>query len=261
MARKTGYDHGQFSWVDLASHDMGGAREFYGNVFGWQSAEMDTQGGPPYAEFRLEGQGVGGLGEMNEEMKGQGIPPMWNSYISVDDVEATVKKAVELGAQVTVPPMKVFEAGWLAFIQDPTGGHVGFWQPNEHFGAHVVNEPGSFCWNELATRDIEKAREFYAALLDWEFEDHEAAPSKYYIIKNGGDPNGGLMQMTEEWGEIPPVWIVYFAVADTDATAALVTKAGGKINVPPFDTPVGRIAVVADPQGAVFSLIRLQPQT
>jgi predicted enzyme related to lactoylglutathione lyase len=256
MAIKTGYEHGQFSWVDLMSHDMASAKQFYGKVFGWKSLDQDAQGGPPYAMLALEGKAAGGMGQMSDEMKAQGIPPMWNSYITVDDLEATVKKAQELGAQITVPVMPVVDAGSLAFFMDPTGAQVGLWQPNKHCGAAVVNEPGAFCWNELATRDIEKARDFYGKLLGWEFRVHEGTPSKYYIIKNKGNDNGGLMQMTEEWGEIPPCWIVYFQVSDIDASVKAVQEANGSINVPPFDTPVGKISVVCDPQGACFSLIQ-----
>ena len=116
------------------------------------------------------------------------------------------------------------------------------------------------CWNELATRDIEKAREFYGRLLGWEFAEHEGAPTQYFIIQNKGNPNGGLMQMNEEWGEIPPHWTVYFATADTDATVKRIQQAKGNVHVPPFDTGAGRIAVVADPQGAMFSLISLTQQ-
>jgi len=257
MATKSAYDHGQFSWVDLSSHEMNPAREFYGSVFGWKSVDMDVQDGPPYAVLQLEGKAVGGLGQMTDDMKAQGIPPMWNSYINIDDIEATVKQAADLGATVTVPVMKILDAGWLAFFLDPTGGHVGLWQKNTHFGAQVVNEPGSFCWNELATRDIEKARGFYGELLGWDFAKYDAAPTQYYIIKNKGSDNGGMMQMNEEWGEIPPHWMVYFAVSDADATVERVSQAGGKSQMPPFDTPVGRIGIVADPQGAVFTLIQL----
>jgi predicted enzyme related to lactoylglutathione lyase len=260
VAIKTNYDKGTFSWVDLASHDMDAAQEFYGKVFGWTCEAMDVEGGPRYGEFRLEGRTAAGLGEMNDEMKSHGVPPMWNSYITVQNIEAVTAKAAELGGSITVPAMKVFEAGSLSFIQDPTGGNVGLWQPNQKAGAAVVNEPGSFCWNELATRDIEKAREFYGKLLGWEYEEHAGAPTTYYIIKNNGNSNGGLMQMTAEWGDIPPHWMVYFASADAEATARSVEQHGGKINVPAFDTPVGKIAVVGDPQGAIFSLIQLKQQ-
>ena len=259
MATKTGYEHGQFSWVDLSSHGITGAKEFYGGLFGWQSEDQDTQGGPPYTIFKLEGKQAAGLGELPDEMKSQGIPPMWNSYINVDDIESAVKKAEELGATVTVPVMKVVDAGWMAFIQDPTGAHVALWQKDKHFGAEVCNEPGAFSWNELATRDIEKAKSFYAEVAGWEYEKHELSPTDYFIIKTKSGMNGGIMLMTEEFGDAPPHWGVYFSVKDADAIANRVTELGGKITVPPFDTPVGKIAVLADSQGAHFSVIAMNP--
>jgi predicted enzyme related to lactoylglutathione lyase len=258
MAKKTGYEHGQFSWVDLSSHGMAGAKQFYGSLFGWQADDQDTQGGPPYSIFKLEGKQAAGLGELSAEMRSQGIPPMWNSYINVDDIEATVKKAQELGATVTVPVIKVPDAGRLAYIQDPTGAHVAFWQKDKHFGAEVCNEPGSFCWNELLTRDMEKAKAFYGDLIGWTYEKHEPSPTDYYLIQAKSGMNGGIMKMTEEFGDAPPHWSVYFAVSDTDAIAKRVAELGGGVTVPPFDTPVGKIAVLADPQGAHFSVISMK---
>lgn len=257
MAIMTGYKHGQFSWVDLVALDMEAARHFYAQLFGWTSGDMDTQGGPHYVQFYANGHSVAGVGQMSEAMKSQGIPPTWNSYINVDDIKSVVARAEELGATVAVPITKIVDAGWMAFLQDPTGGNVGLWQKERHFGAETVNQPGSFCWNELVTRDIEKAREFFGRLLDWQFADNPHSPSKYYIIKNDGDDNGGLMQMDEAWGDIPPHWMVYFSVANADETAQRASSLGGNIFVPPFDTIVGRIAVLADPQGASFSVIQL----
>jgi hypothetical protein len=258
MSLMTEYQHGQFSWVDLMAHDMEAAREFYGELFGWTSTTMDTQGGPPYAQFELDGKSVAGIGQMPDAMKSQGVPPIWNSYINVDDAEAITKKAEELGAEITMPLMKVVEAGWLTYIQDPTGGNVGVWQKIQHFGAQLANDPGAFCWNELATKDVDKACAFYADLLGWEYEENPGSPTKYYIIKNQGRMNGGIMQMDEKWGDLPTNWGVYFSVEDVDTTAENATLLGGSVVAPPFDVPeVGRIGVVADAQGAVFSIIKL----
>lgn len=257
MAEMSEYTNGQFSWVDLVAHDMTQAQRFYEQVFGWTTALQDTQGGSPYAFFEKNGKQVAGIGQMNEEMKQQGIPSTWNNYINVDDVEATTAKAAELGATVTVPVMQVLDAGLLSFFQDPTGAHVGLWQADKHRGSQLVNEPGSLCWNELATTDLEKSKEFYGQLFQWEFTPNEDAPTDYDIIWNNGRENGGMMQMTAEWQGVPPHWMVYFAVNDVDQTAAAVQQAGGNVCVPPFDTPVGRIAVMDDPSHAVFSVIKL----
>ena len=256
MTKKTDYQQGEFSWVDLVAHDLSAAIEFYGNFFGWRSAAQDTASGPPYTMFQLDGADVAGAGQMSDEMKGQGVPPMWNSYIQVDDIAATTARAVELGATVTVQPMQVMDAGHLSFITDPTGAHVGFWQKGRHCGASVLDEPGSLCWNELATRDIDRAREFYGQLLGWQFtEQKQDRPTTYLLCQMDGVDKAGMLQMNEQWGDIPPVWIVYFAVADAHAATARFTELSGTIRVPPFPSPVGTIAVVSDPQGAVFSLL------
>ncbi len=257
MPTRDSYKHGEFCWVDLVAHDMAAAKTFYEQLFGWTCEDQDTQGGPPYAIFSVGGKSVAGMGQMCDEMKSQGIPPMWNSYVNVDDVDAIAKKSEELGGKVTMPPMTVLDAGRMAFIQDPTGGNVAFWQKINHIGAQLVTEPGAFCWNELATRDAAAAKQFFGELLGWEFADNPHAPTPYFMIHVDGQGNGGIMQMNEQWGNIPPHWSVYFSVADVDATVGKVQELGGKVIVPPFQIPVGRLAVLGDPQGAHFSVIAL----
>lgn len=262
MTARDRYAHGEFAWVDLSAHDMTAASRFYKEVFGWTATLQDTKGGPPYAEFRIDDAAVAGLGQMPDTMKSQGIPPMWNSYVHVEDVGAIVDRAPELGGKVTVPVTRVMDAGHLAFVQDPTGGHLGLWQAERHQGAGRVNEPGAFCWNELATRDLEGAQSFYGALLGWTFRVHEQSPSPYRIIERpdaDGEKhdNGGIILMTEQWGDVPPHWAVYFAVSDVRELAAHVRDLGGKVHAEPFETPVGTMAVLADPQGAVFHAIQL----
>ncbi len=257
MSVKQGYAAGQFCWVDLLAHDMTSAKQFYGGLFGWACEDQDTQGGPPYAIFRLNGHQVAGMGQMQDEMKSQGIPPFWNSYINVEDVEATVAKAVELGGTLAMPPMQVLDAGWMAFIQDPTGGNVAVWKKNRHFGAELVNDVGSYCWNELATRDMDQAKEFYGQLFGWEYELNPNSPAPYFIIKNQGEMNGGIMAMDENWGDIPPCWTVYFTVADANDFSAKLQGLGGRVLHGPFDSPVGPIVICGDAQGAAFNAIQM----
>ena len=258
MSIMEAYAHGQFAWVDIMARDVAAAEAFYGNLFGWKVVQLDTHGGLPYAQFEQDGRSVAGFGRMSDEMIAQGVPSKWNSYINVDDVEAAAARAKELGGTIVMPVMKAMEAGWMAIVTDPTGAMVCLWQKNRHIGASLVNEPNSFSWNELATRDAAAARDFYGKLCGWSFDAVEMPNVDYHVIQNAGRSNGGIMQMTPEWGDIPPHWMVYFAVADIDTKVARVTELGGKVNVAPFDTPVGRIAVVADPQGAVFSVIELK---
>jgi len=258
--RTSRYVHGQFCWVDLVAHDMSAAAAFYGDLFEWTLEMQDTDDGPPYGMFHCEGAVVAGIGEMSSDMREGGRPPAWNSYVHVDDVHATTEQAESLGAAVVMSPMQVMDAGWLAYIQGPTGATVGLWQDGTHHGAERVNEPGSFCWNELNTRDLESARTFFDDLFGWTYEDNPDAPSPYLIIQNEGRPNGGILEMNEEWADMPPHWMVYFAVENIEQSIEQLQSLGGALHHEPFDTQAGRMAPVADPQGAAFYLIALPAQ-
>jgi len=259
MTTRDGYAHGEFCWVDLSSTDMKAAAKWYGEVLGWGFAPGDTQGGPPYGMLTKGDAVVAGLGELSEAMRSEGVPPTWNSYVAVDDAAAVEAKVEALGGSVVVPTMQVLDAGKLAFFADPEGAVFAVWEKGAHFGADVVNEPGSFCWNELATRDLDRAAAFYSGLFGWEIVAMEGpAPTKMAIVRNAGRDNGDMLQMTEEWGDLPSHWMVYLAVEDCDAAAKRVSELGGKVGVPPTDIPPGRFSVCTDPQGAVFTVIALK---
>ncbi|MCX4243845.1 VOC family protein [Paraliomyxa miuraensis] len=258
MSERSRYEPGVFSWVDHVAHDKAKAERWYAGVFGWKIREQDTAGGPPYAMFFKDGKVVAGIGQMSDEMKAAKIPPMWNDYVTVEDVAATVARAAELGGQVAVPPMQVMDAGWLAFLVDPAGATFGLWQPGRHHGAQLVDEHGALCWNELNTPDVAKAKAFYEPLLGWRCETVPMGSFEYTTIKVGERDNGGMMAMTgPEWQGIPPHWMTYFAVDDCDAIAEKIAATGGKVCVPPHDIPPGRFSVVEDPDGGVFTIIRL----
>jgi uncharacterized protein len=260
MAVRDNYPHGQFCWVDLMSRDMTGAREFYQRLFGWQSVDRDPQGSPPYAQFELDGKSVAGLTQMDEALVDKKVPAAWNSYIHVDDIQAVCAKVVELGGTIAVPVTKIRDAGSVAHIQDPTGARVGLWQKDQHFGAVLHQDFHCFCWNELCTRDIERAAEFYGQLLDWEFAEYPSHLGKYYVVRNRGEECSGLLQMDYRWGEMQPRWFVYFAVQSVDLTVDRVRQLGGYVMVRPFDIPEGRLAIVADSQGALFDLVQMQDE-
>ena len=257
MAFRTGYQQGQFCRIDLVARDMAEARQFYHQLFGWEGADVDTQGGVPYAEFFLEGKSVAGIGQMSEEMLSKEPPAHWNSYISVDDIEAVCAQVPELKGRVTMPVTDVSDAGRLAFIQDPSGAQVGLWQKGTHFGAELTQDFHCCSWNELLTRDIEAARDFYERLFGWDFIDYASSESKYYVVSQHGEESSGLMQMDERWGDMPPRWMVYFAVQSVDLTVDYVRQLGGFVVVHPHDIPEGRFAMVADLQGGAFDLVEM----
>lgn len=255
MSNTTSYPHGTFSWADLRTTDGPAAKAFYTTLFGWQPIDYPIPGGGVYTMLQQDGKDVCALSEMSPEEQAQGMPPVWNSYITVDDVDAMAAKVGELGGHAMTPPFDVMENGRMMVIQDPTGGIVSLWQANQHKGAGIFNIPNTMSWNELATRDTEAGKAFYTSLLGWETQSDE---SGYTMWTNNGRPNGGMIEMTEEWGNMPPHWAVYFSVADCAATADKVQELGGNILQPPFKAgEAGVVSVLQDPQGAVFSVIQM----
>ncbi len=255
------YSHGDFSWVDLNSKNMMEARDFYASVFGWHCVDQDTQGGPPYSIFELDGKQVAGMGQMSPEMIDQGVPSVWNNYVQVSNCETVCAKCEELGGAVFMPSMKVLDAGTMAFLQDPHGAMFAIWEADQHFGSEIKDEMNSFCWNELATRDFDGAKSFYGGLFGWSFEANPDSPAQYNFILNGEAQNGGIMLMDENWGDVPPNWTVYFKVANVDESAEKIKSHGGQICHGPFDgSPTLRIAICGDLHGGMFNLIQFKQE-
>lgn len=259
MAEISEYTPGTFCWVELGTSDAAGAKAFYGELFGWAFNDVPVGSDAVYTMVQIEGKDVAALYQLNQEMLSQGVPAHWLSYVSVASADETAQKAGALGGTVLKEPFDVFDAGRMAVLQESTGAVFAVWQPGTHIGARVVNEPGTLCWNELATRDTETASRFYTQLFGWQTNTQQMGPMTYTSFMNGDRPAGGMLPITEEWGDAPPNWMVYFAVEDCDRSADRATSLGARIIVPPTDIPeVGRFAVIQDPQGAVFSIISLQ---
>jgi predicted enzyme related to lactoylglutathione lyase len=256
---QTHHAAGTFCWAELATTDSEGAKKFYSSLMGWENHDDPIPGGGVYTMLLQQGGNVGALYEQMVEMKQAGIPPHWLAYVTVEDAAATAARAGELGGTVVKDAFDVFDIGTMAVLKDPTGAAFAIWQPKKHTGTDFSDaRPGTMCWNELATSDSEKAGKFYSALFGWDPAPFEHSPTPYTIFKIGGCQAAGMLQMTEEWGDIPPNWMVYFSVADCDAAAQKAGNLGAEIKVPPTDIPpVGRFSVIQDPQGAVFSIIKL----
>lgn len=258
MSEVTSYAPGTFCWVDLATTDPAAAKRFYTQLFGWSFTDMPAGPDMVYSMSYLDGKDVAALSELRQDQRDQGVPPHWGSYVSVASADETAKKVTSLGGTVIAEPFDVFDAGRMAVIKDPTGAVFSLWQPKAHFGARLVNEPSAFCWNELLTRDVERAKTFYTGLFGWGAQTQQMGPTSYTILSNGDRPNGGLMKIADEWGPVPPNWLVYFAVDDCDRSVEKAKGLGAKVAAPPMDIPeVGRFAVLQDPQGATFAVIRL----
>ena len=257
MPPEPSYSQGTPSWVDLSTTDDEAAVAFYTALFGWEDEPRPAGPDMTYHMMKLEGRRAAAIsGQVAEELE-LGIPPHWNTYITVADVDATTARVAAAGGTVLDPPFDVFEAGRMSIVRDPTGAVVAFWQAKETAGAEVVDQPGALCWNELMTTDLDRAAAFLTEVLGVEVRT-QTEPMVYGLVLAAGREVAGIFPIAPEIGEVPPNWSVYFATADCDATAAQAVELGGSVVRKPFDTPAGRMAVLADPQGAVFQVIQLR---
>lgn len=251
----TSHKQGTPSWFELATTDDAAAVQFYSALFGWQDDPRPIPDDGVYHMQLLEGDPVAAIIAQMDHERQQGIPPHWNVYLAVDDVDAVAANVTVAGGTVIAPPFDVLEAGRMAAITDPTGGVVCLWEPRNHPGAGRVREPGAPAWAELATREPARAARFFGDLLGVDVVEAgmpEGGP--YILLKVDGEDVAGVFQITPEMGEMPSVWSAYFEVEDVDASAERAPSLGAQVMVPPTDIPGGRFAVLADPQQVVFGI-------
>jgi predicted enzyme related to lactoylglutathione lyase len=234
---------------------LAGSNSFYSSLFGWKADDQGEEMGH-YTLMRKGGKSVAG----NMGLMAEGQPSAWVTYISVDDADATVDLAKKAGAAVFVEPMDVSDIGRMAVFADPTGAAIGIWQPKSFMGAELANEPGSFAWSELNTRDVPAAKAFYTEVFGWTPNDLDVGGMNYTEWKLRDKSIAGMMTMPDMVpAEVPAHWLVYFGTEDTDDTVAKASELGAATLVPPTDIPPGRFAVLMDPDGAAFAVIKMAP--
>jgi uncharacterized protein len=258
MANIEKHAPGAFCWAELATTDQTAAIQFYSRIFGWAANNMPMGPNDFYTIFRLEGRDVAAGCTLRPEQTAHGVPPHWNLYIAVESADASAARAEKLGGKVFAPAFDVFDAGRMAVVQDPTGATFCLWQAKKNAGIGLSAAHGTFCWADLNTPDRERAGAFYSGLFGWNLmkEDEEHAHN-YWHIKNGEEFIGGMPPAAHLPPGAPAHWLAYFTAADCDATADAAKKLGAKLYMPPTDFEnVGRISVMADPQGATFAIFK-----
>lgn len=245
------HEHGVPSFVDLGTSDPAAAAAFYADLFGWEYLDLppEAQG---YRMVVLRGKTAAGLGPAQNPG-----PPVWTTYVTVDDADASVEAAKANGGALIAGPFDVMEAGRMAVLADRTGAAISVWQPRNNIGSEIVNEPGAYTWSELYTSDVDGSKEFYGAVFGWGSATHAGGPMPYTEWKVGDRSVAGMMPRPPQMPEqVPDHWMVYFNVADCDATVAKVKELGGSVLMGPAEMPPGHIAALTDPQGATFSVIQ-----
>lgn len=248
MPEMTRYDHGVPSWVDMGAPDPQAALRFYAGLFGWEAEDMGEEAGH-YTIVSKAGRQVAAISPAQDPG-----PPRWTTYINVDDLDTVAKKVEAAGGSAVVAPMDVMTAGRMAIFSDTTGAVIAAWQPRDHIGAQLVNEPGAFIWSELTSSDLDRSKAFYAAAFGWGW----AGAEEYPEAQVGGRTVAGLTSRPAELPtDVPDHWLVYFGTDDVDEGFRRAVELGATGLVEPTDIPgTGRFAVLSDPQGAVFALFK-----
>lgn len=247
------YDHGVPSWVDHASPDPAAASAFYSGLFGWQVEDLGPDAGG-YRMATLRGRPVAGVGPLMSPG-----PPRWSMYVTVDDADALAGLVSENGGAVFMAPMDVMTAGRMGVFADPQGAAFCVWQPQDHQGAGVINEPNTYSWSELVTDDIEAAKTFYGSVFGWTGDTYGEGQGAYTEWKLADRSIGGMMARTPEMpAEVPNYWATYFSVADVAAAVERINELGGSVMMGPTEVEPGIFAVATDPQGAAFNVIQLK---
>lgn len=249
MTAIASHPFGTVSWFDLMSPNPEQSRAFYGGLFGW-TYEVGGEETGGYAMAQLGGKTAAGIGRLPKDAP---YPSCWTAYFNVENAVDTAMAIIDAGGAIAIPVMQVMDAGRFAVAIDPSGAPFGLWQPGAHLGAQVANQHGAKGWQECHTRDGAKASAFYAEVFA--LEPSKVPGMEYWIMKRGEADLCGVFQNPDLPAQVPPHWLVYFDVDDTDATIAQATSTGATVIVPATDTPHGRMAVLADPFSATFAVI------
>jgi predicted enzyme related to lactoylglutathione lyase len=244
------------AWVDLSSSDAAASREFYSRLFGWKvEVSQDPQYGG-YGIAKVGGKDVAGIGpKMSPE-----APTAWSVYIGSDDIQDLAKKVEAASGKVIAPPFDVGDQGRMAVFQDPAGAFISAWQPKA-MGGFQSGAANTFGWAELNARGFEKAIPFYKKVFGWTDKKTEmggGAPPYTEFQLEGKSITGGMEMNPMVPAEVPSHWMVYFNVDDVDRSCKKATEAGGQEMMGPQDIPGGRFAILRDPQGAAFGILKMQ---
>jgi hypothetical protein len=245
--------HGQFIWYELTTPDPKGAKDFYPRFTRWGTQPFDND----YTMWTTGGQPFGGIFQLTDEMRAQGVPPNWMPYVEVADVDDTGALATSLGGKVVFGPQDIPNVGRFAVIQDPQGAVLAVYKAATPARAwDGTLEVGRMSWHEMMTRDHVKAFEYYRRLFGWDKigEMDMGGGQMYLTFGKGTAMYGGMCTMTDEWKAMHPFWLCYIHVKDVPQAVAIATKAGATLHRGPMDIPGGVIAILGDPQGAGFAV-------
>lgn len=254
------YKQGSPCWTDLSTTDQEGAKEFYSNIFGWEFQDIPMGDDQVYSMAQLDGSDAGAIFTQVAQESDAGVPPHWNVYFAVDDIDATASKVSDLGGKVIADEFDEDESGRMIVAQDPFGAFISFWQAKANIGCEVRDEHGALTWSELLTTDQDGASKFYSELFRVDIDKATmptAEGEPYHMLMVDGMPVAGIMVSPQHLIDmgVPPHWEAYFRVDDAHVVVEKAKSMGAQVMFGPKVLPmVGTIGVLQDPQGAVFGI-------
>ena len=256
MAEISKYTPGTFCWTDLGTPNVSKAKEFYSGLFEWkvQDVPMGTNV-DQYSLMQVQGKNVCALYSMSADQIHTKATPRWLAYISVSDVDETIKKVKGTGGAVVRDGVDVKDSGRMAVLKDPTGGVFAIWHANKYIGAELNDAAGTVCWRELMTSNIDYAGKFYASVFDWQAKASDVGDMKYLMFSKGDEGVAGMISLPDQVKQ--SAWLTYWTVDDCEKTVGTAKKLGGQILKSTTVIPeMGRFAVLADRDGASFGVMQ-----
>lgn len=245
-------------WIDLASHDAEASRTFYRKLFGWQ---IDVNPDPQYGGYGravVEGKDVAGIGPAQSADQ----PTVWSFYIGTENADESARLVEAAGGKIIAPVFDVGDQGRMAVFADPVGAYISAWQPTKMGGFQKQGAANVFTWGELNARSRDDALSFYQSIFGWGIKRSEVPGQPSYVeFQVDGESIAGATELPAEApAGMANYWLVYFGVDDVDAAFDKAIGLGATQMVEPQDFPGGRFAIVTDPQGATFGLLKAEPQ-
>lgn len=240
------------AWIELFTRDADAAAAFYRALFGWEVLPGDPDFGG-YSIIQLDGRAVGGLMPNDGSFEG---PDVWTVYLTTPDIHDTVGKVAAAGGSVELEPMQVGDQCWSAMITDSAGASVGAFQPITNPGFTVAAATNAPAWFETYSRDFPASVSFYRDVFAWDVHPmSDSGDVRYSTLGAGDDALAGIMDGTRILPEgVPSHWAFYVQVDDADRAVERAVAAGGTMRQGIDETPFGRLAALADPNGVEFRI-------
>lgn len=255
------YIHGKFVRADLVTDDLKSASAFYSKLFGWRLINRKDHTLIISNEHEL-----GSIVERERPQDTQ-AKPRWIAFMSVSDVAATQQKAITAGGEVLLGARDMQSVGIAALLADPQGAVFGVIRNKEGDPEDYIAEVGSWIWIELFARDAKKAGSFYADIGNYEIWDYEPQSTilqnrTNLLLVSDGYARAAVTELAKERAQAKPMWLPFVRVSDINQTLSKAQESGGRIVVAPSANALdGRVAVLADPRGAIIGIMEWSEDT